>query len=199
MIGWYGAGGAIALVLLALLLVTLSIHVQTRSVRFTELEAVPSRPVAIVFGAGVWDDGTPTPMLADRVLAAVDLYQRKTVEQILMSGDNQTPDYNEVDAMIQLAERSGVPRAAILGDRLGLSTYETCRRARDHYDIREAVLVSQRYHLPRAIYIARQLDLDVVGYGVADWGVYRDRSMLCYTLREVIAILKAIAQTAHTP
>lgn len=196
---WHWAGGAIALVLLALLLVTLSIRVQTRFVRFTELGAVPSRPVAIVFGAGVWDDGTPTPMLADRVFAGVDLYQRGTVQQVLMSGDSQTPDYNEVDAMIQLAQQSGVPRSAILSDRLGLSTYETCRRARDHYDVREAVLVSQRYHLPRAIYIARQFDLDVVGYGVADWGVYRYRSMLSYSLREVIAIVKAIAQTWNTP
>ncbi|KPQ39738.1 MAG: vancomycin high temperature exclusion protein [Phormidium sp.] len=195
-LGW--TGGAIALVLLALILVTLSIRYQTRSVRFKELEAVPSRPVAIVFGAGVWDDGTPTPMLADRVFAGVDLYQRGTVERILMSGDNQTPDYNEVEAMVQLAEQSGVPRAAILDDRLGLSTYETCRRARDHYGIHEAVLVSQRYHLPRAIYIAQQLDLDVVGYGVADWGVYRYRSMLTYSLREVMAIIKAIAQTWNT-
>lgn len=196
---WYWAGGAIALVLLALLLVTLSILAQTDSVRFKDLEAVPSRPIAIVFGAGVWDDGTPTPMLADRVFAGVDLYQRGTVERILMSGDNQTPDYNEVDAMIQLAEQSGVPRAAILDDRLGLSTYETCRRARDHYGIREAILVSQHYHLPRAIYIAQQLDLDVVGYGVADWGVYRYRSMVVYSLREVVAIIKAIAQTWGRP
>ena len=167
----------------------------TRARRFKTLGSVPPRPVAIVFGAGVWEDGTPSPMLADRVLAGVALYQQGNVQQLLMSGDNQTPDYNEVDPMIQLARASGVPERAIWGDRLGLSTYETCRRARDEYGICEAILVSQRYHLPRAVYIAQRLGLDVVGYGVPDWGVYRHRSMLSYSLREFMALGKAIAQT----
>ncbi|WP_159789857.1 SanA/YdcF family protein [Sodalinema gerasimenkoae] len=188
-------GGAIALVLLTLLLVTVLVNYATGSRRFKTLGLLPARPVAIIFGAGVWEDGTPSPMLADRVLAGVELYQQGKVERLLMSGDHQNPDYNEVDPMIQLARESGVPEAAILSDRLGLSTYDTCRRARDHYGIRQAILVSQRYHLPRAIYIAQRLGLDVMGYGVADWGVYRYRSMLSYQLREVIALCKAIAQT----
>ncbi|MCC5898181.1 MAG: YdcF family protein [Phormidium sp. BM_Day4_Bin.17] len=188
-------GGAIALVLLTLLLVTLWVNYITRSRRFKTLGSVPGRPVAIIFGAGVWEDGTPSPMLADRVLAGVELYQQGKVERLLMSGDHQAPDYNEVDPMIQLARASGVPEMAILSDRLGLSTYDTCYRARDHYGIRAAILVSQRYHLPRAVYIAQRLGLDVMGYGVADWGVYRYRSMLSYQLREVIALCKAIAQT----
>ncbi|NMG59410.1 hypothetical protein E1H12_13005 [Geitlerinema sp. P-1104] len=192
-------GGAIALVLLTPFLLTLWVNYTTHSRRFRTLGSVPSRPVAIIFGAGVWEDGTPSPMLADRVLAGVELYQQGNVQHLLMSGDNQTPDYNEVDPMIQLARASGVPEAVILSDRLGLSTYDTCRRARDHYGIREAILVSQRYHLPRAIYIAQRLELDVMGYGVADWGVYRYRSMLSYQLREVIALCKAIAQTWRNP
>ncbi|MGC9502943.1 MAG: SanA/YdcF family protein [Baaleninema sp.] len=169
----------------------------TRLYRFGDLENIESHPVAIVFGAGVWDDGTPTPMLADRVLAGVALYQRGTVEKLLMSGDNRSPDYNEVDAMRRYAEARGVPREDIWLDRLGLSTYDTCVRAQREFGIDRAVLVTQRYHLPRAVYIARHLGIDAVGFGVPDWGVYTRSSMVSYSLREIPATLKAMVQVSR--
>lgn len=186
--------------LLALVPIGLTAYVRwvTQGDRYLELDRVPSRPVAIVFGAGVWDDGSPTPVLADRVLAGVDLYQRGIVTHLLMSGDNQVPEYNEVDAMRRLAEASGVPPDAISLDRLGLNTAATCRRARQLYNIDRAVLVTQRYHLPRALYLARRVGIDAVGYGVPDWGVYRYRSMLSYSLREIPATVKAIARSSLT-
>lgn len=186
--------GIVAIAVLVSLSLTAYVRLTTRSHRFVELDRVPSRPVAVVFGAGVWEDGSPTPVLADRVFAGVDLYQQGKVSHLLMSGDNQSPDYNEVDAMRQLAEDSGVPPEAILLDRLGLSTYETCWRARQQYNIDAAILVTQRYHLPRAVYIARGLGIDAVGYGVPDWGVYMNRSMLSYSLREIPATAKAIVE-----
>ncbi|MDC0834909.1 protein of unknown function DUF218 [Geitlerinema sp. FC II] len=172
-------------------------NLATYPYRFGDLENIEPQPVAIVFGAGVWEDGTPTPMLADRVLAGVALYKRGTVEKLLMSGDNRSPDYNEVDAMRRYAEARGVPREDIWLDRLGLSTYETCDRAKTQFGIDRAVLVTQRYHLPRAVYIARGLGIEAVGFGVRDWGIYTRGSMLSYSLREVPATVKAIVQVSQ--
>jgi len=174
------------------------VNFATRPYRFADFDRVEPQSVAIVFGAGVWDDGTPTPMLADRVQAGVDLYHRGKVEVLLMSGDNQSPDYNEVDAMRRYAEDRGVPREDIWIDRLGLSTYETCWRAKTEFGIDRAVLVTQQYHLPRAIYTARQLGIDAVGLGVADWGIYTRASMVSYSLREIPATLKAVVQLSRT-
>jgi vancomycin permeability regulator SanA len=167
----------------------------TRLYRVNTPEEASVYPVAIVFGAGVWADGTPTPMLADRVRAGIALYQLGKVERLLMSGDNRVPEYNEVGAMRQFAIDRGVPETAIAVDRFGLNTYATCDRARREFGIDRAILVTQEYHLPRAVYIGRRLGVEAIGVAVRDWGVYRNRSMLEYSLREAIATVKAWWQT----
>jgi vancomycin permeability regulator SanA len=134
-------------------------------------------------------------MLADRVRAGIALYQLGKVDRLLMSGDNRVPEYNEVGAMRQFAIDRGVPETAILVDRFGLNTYATCDRARREFGIDRAILVTQEYHLPRAVYICRRLGVEAIGVGVRDWGVYRYRSMLEYSLREAIATVKAWWQT----
>lgn len=166
----------------------------TSSRRFTQPDQVPSEPVAIVFGAGVWADGTPTPMLADRVDGAVELYRLGRVSRILMTGDNSTPEYNEVVAMQEYAEKLGVPRQHIRLDYAGFSTYESCYRAKVIFGVERAVLITQKYHLPRAVYTCNQLGVNSVGLGTPDWGKYQDDSMRFYTQREVLAVLKAILE-----
>lgn len=164
----------------------------TASHRHIEPTDVPSRRVAIVFGAGVRPDGNPTPILADRVAAAVRLYHSGRVSTILMTGDSSRNDYDEVTAMRRYAERLGVPTSDIMLDYAGLSTYESCYRARTTFGLRQAVLVTQRYHLPRAVYTCRVLGIDAVGLGTPDWERYPATVMLFYTVREGLATVWAL-------
>ncbi|MCC6629397.1 MAG: YdcF family protein, partial [Chloroflexi bacterium] len=150
------------------------------------------------FGAGVRPDGTPSPMLADRIQAAVRLYQTGRVQKLLMTGDNGQPDYNEVAAMRRAAIAAGVPAADITLDHAGFSTYESCYRAAAIFGVREAVLVTQGFHMARAIYTCRQLGVDAVGLGTPDWGVYSPQLMATYTLRETLATLNALWQVHLT-
>lgn len=119
----------------------------------------------VVPGAAVWADGRLSHMLEDRVLGAIDLYENGASAKILMSGDHATNDYDEVNSMKRYAVDKGVPPQAILMDHAGFSTYETMYRARDIFKTDSAVIVTQKYHLFRAVYIARRLGIEA--YGVA--------------------------------
>jgi SanA protein len=130
-------------------------------------EAVPQRAAALVFGAGYWPDGTPSDVMRDRVEAAVDLYRAGRVDKLLFSGDNRFADYNEPAKMREIALDLGMPAEDIVLDYAGRRTYDTCYRARDIFGLREVVLVTQRYHLPRALLLCQGLGLNAVGY-VAD-------------------------------
>lgn len=152
------------------------------------VEDAPARRVAIVFGAGLWRDGSPTPILRDRVAAAAQLYFSGKVEKILMSGDNRFIDYNEPGAMRAYALELGVPDADIVLDYAGRRTYDTCYRAQAIFGVQSATLVTQSYHLPRALYTCRGLGLDAIGVS-ADMRVYRHSSWLYWNLRELPATL----------
>ena len=164
----------------------------------TDVAKVSAKPIAIVFGAGVWEDGTPTPMLADRVQAAVDLYKAGRVDKLLMTGDNSSADYNEVQAMQDYAEAQGVPINNIILDYAGFSTYESCYRAKEIFGITQAVLVTQNFHLARAVYTCRQLGVEAIGLGTPDWGKFRQKSMIRYSFREFLAVLKALWEVRVT-
>lgn len=166
----------------------------TNSQRYTDPAAVPIERVALVFGAGVRPDGTPSPMLADRVQSAAQLYQMGRVQKILMTGDNSRVDYNEVLAMQRYAVGLGVPASDITLDYAGFSTYDSCYRARVIFGVERAVLITQQFHLARAVYTCRQLGVDAVGLGTPDWEVYSARVVRYYTLREFLATLKALWQ-----
>lgn len=166
----------------------------TRDARYEVLDAVPQQRVAIVFGAGVRADGQPSPMLADRVAAAVALYQHGRAQKILMTGDNSSTQYDEASAMKQYAVARGVPAADITLDYAGFSTYESCYRARAIFGVQQAVLVTQRYHVPRAVYTCRALGMDAVGFGTPDWGVYGKPLLMQYGAREALATVKALWQ-----
>jgi vancomycin permeability regulator SanA len=174
------------------------VYVTTKKFRYRHPEKVPKTPVAIVFGAGVWADGTPTPMLADRLTGAVALYQRGKVKKLLMSGDRSGPDYDEVTAMRDYAESLGVPTADIILDYAGFNTYETCHRATEIFGITQAVFVTQNFHLPRAVYIGRVMGIQAIGLGTRDWGWYGIDSISYHTLREIVATAKALWQVHLT-
>ncbi len=145
---------------------------------------VPAMPVAIVFGAGLQPDGSPSPMLADRIDAAVELYKAGKVNRILMSGDNSRPTYSEVASMQRRAVSEGVPESLIDLDDSGFRTYDSCYRAATIFGISRAVLVTQRYHLPRALFLARSFGINAVGLaaGRADYN-----NQLYFDLRELAA------------
>jgi SanA protein len=151
----------------------------------------PTRAVAIVFGAGLSGDGSPSPVLRDRVATAAELYFSGKVKKILMSGDNRFLDYNEPGAMLDYALELGVPRQDIVLDYAGRRTYDTCYRAKAIFGITDALLVTQRFHLPRAIFTCNFLGIQ--GYGViADLRPYNSRSMDYWNVREVGATFVAL-------
>ena len=130
---------------------------------YARAEEVPARPVGIVFGAGVYPGGGLSPILEQRVRSGVALYQSGKVRKLLMSGDNGRPDYDEVTAMKQRAVQLGVPARDIVRDYAGFRTYDTCYRAKRIFRVDGAVLVTQAFHLPRALYLAREMGIDAVG------------------------------------
>ena len=158
---------------------------------------IPDRPVAIVFGAGLWRDGSPTPVLRDRVATAANLYQNGKVEKLLMSGDNSDIYYNEPEAMRQFALGLGVPDEAIVLDYAGRRTYDTCYRARHIFGIQETILVTQAFHLPRAIYTCNQLGLPAVGVP-ADQRQYRRGSLAFWNMREIPATMRALWEVHYS-
>jgi vancomycin permeability regulator SanA len=170
------------------------VTVITSNQRYTDPTAVPTEPVALVFGAGVRQDGTPSPMLADRVQTAVQLYELGRVRKILMTGDNSQVEYNEVAAMQRYAVDRGVPTSDITLDYAGFSTYESCYRARVIFGVERAVLITQQFHLPRAVYTCRQLGIEAIGLGTPDWEAYSSNVVRFYTAREFLATLKALWQ-----
>ena len=152
---------------------------------------VPVRRVAIVFGAGLWRNGSPTPVLADRVSEAAALYFAGKVEKLLMSGDNRFVDYNEPEAMRQLALSLGVPDQAIVLDYAGRRTYDTCYRAKAIFRVDQAILVTQAFHMPRAIYICNLLGVESVGVQ-SDLRDFRKSSLLYWNARELFATVSAL-------
>ena len=165
--------------------------------RIASVDAASQRQVAIVFGAGLLRDGSPTPVLRDRVETAAELYFAGKVQKLLMSGDNRFVEYNEPGAMRAYALELGVPEDAIVLDYAGRRTYDTCYRAKEIFGIDQALLVTQRFHLPRALVICN--GLGVAGEGVAaDRRAYRRSSLGIWNLRELPATLVAFIDTFIT-
>jgi SanA protein len=154
----------------------------------TDVAAAPKRPVAIVFGAGIRADGGLSPMLQDRMDTAIALYKAGKVRKLLVSGDNRFANYNEPGRMYDYAVRRGVPARDVARDYAGRRTYDTCYRAAAVFGVTEAVLVTQRFHLPRAIFTCRNLGVDSIGFS-ADRRAYLSNPY--YRLRDAFATVRA--------
>ncbi len=181
----------IVILSLAALLIPEGVMSRYAKSRTFSVETAPFNRVAIVFGAGLWRDGSPTPVLRDRVATAADLYFQGKVEKILMSGDNRFVYYNEPAAMQEYALHLGVPAEDIVLDYAGRRTYDTCYRAKAIFGVRQATLVTQGFHLPRAVFTCNQLGLEAIGVP-ADRRVYRRFSRIYWFMRELPASLVAL-------
>ncbi len=149
----------------------------------------------IVLGAGVWGD-KPSPMLEDRLLEAISLYENNTSSKIIMSGDHGREEYDEVNTMKNFAIEKGVPSENIFMDHAGFSSYESIYRAKEIFEAKKVVIVTQEYHLYRSLYVANRLGVEA--YGVASnpriYGgeAYRE-------LREILARNKDFVKCIFKP
>lgn len=141
----------------------------------------------LVLGAGVWSGDRPSPMLQDRLDCGISLYESGASDRLLMSGDHGRKNYDEVNVMKAYAVERGVPSSSVFMDHAGFSTYESMYRARDIFQAKRVLIVTQGYHLYRALYDARALGLDAYGVAVNDRGYAAQRY---YDAREVLARAK---------
>ncbi len=161
---------------------------QTRRLIVPSVAAAPIKPVAIVFGAA-------GSILTDRVTTGVELYKAGKVQKLLMTGDNGRDGYNEPGDMKQQAIAEGVPARDIVCDYAGFRTYDSLYRARDIFGVRSAILVTQGYHLPRALFLGKKMGLDVVG---VDASRHRYAGQAGFDLREIAAVEVAWWQATVT-
>ena len=148
-----------------------------------EAESLADTDCAVILGAGV-RNGEPTPMLKDRLLTGIDLYKSGAVKKLIMSGDHGSKDYDEVNIMKSFAVDNGVSDEDIFMDHAGFSTYETIYRAKEIFEADNIIIVSQKYHLYRALYIAEKLGVKAVGIS-ADLRTYSGQAKR--DLREILA------------
>lgn len=151
---------------------------------------VPAGRIAIVFGAGLLRDGSAGPVLRDRVETAVKLYQQGRVNKLLMSGDNRFVEYNEPEAMRQYALDLGIPDKDIVLDYAGRRTYDTCYRASAIFQVDSAILVTQSFHLPRALFLCNWFGVESTGVE-ANNSYFRKLSRFIWNTRELFATAQA--------
>lgn len=134
-----------------------------RIITAEEATQISDADCIIVLGCRVWSDNTPSAMLSDRLKRGVELYKAGAAPKLLMSGDHGREDYDEVNVMRKYAEEEGVDSKDIFTDHAGFSTYETMYRAKEVFKAKKVIIVTQSYHLYRAVYDAEKLGLEAVG------------------------------------
>lgn len=165
------------------------VSVQGASNLVTPIDELEHAPIAIVLGAKVKADGVPSDILRDRLLTAIDLYDRGLVDKLLLSGDDGQVEYDEVNAMRLFVLDHGVVPEDVFLDHAGFDTYDSMVRAREVFGVSSAIIVTQDFHLPRALYLARSEGIDVQGIA-ADRQTYV--GILRYRVREIPASVKAV-------
>jgi SanA protein len=161
-----------------------------RSPVTTDVAEVPHAQAALVLGAQVYRDGRPSIMLRDRVDAGAELYRAGRVDKLLLSGDHSRTDYDEVGTMRRLLLDQGIPAEDIFTDHAGFDTWDSAQRAKRVFDVSTAVVVTQRFHMARALYDARRAGLKVTGYAAdrRDYGSIMGK----LRLREAAARVKTL-------
>jgi SanA protein len=177
------------------LLILLSLHFyvkyKARHKIFSNVENVTDKDFAIVLGAAIKNNNQPGNYLKYRLDDAITLYQSGRVKKILISGDNGEDAHDEISVMNNYLVKNGVPQDIIFGDYAGFDTYSTMERAEKIFGIENAIIVSQGFHLPRAVYIAREKGIDAIGYSTRQsFGKRR------YFLREYFATIKSFFDCA---
>lgn len=160
-------------------------------------EAINVHPdCVIVLGAGVRSDGSPSPMLKDRITTGIELYEKGVSDRLLMSGDHTKKGYDEVNIMKSYAVENGIPSEHVFMDHAGISTYDSIYRAKSIFQADKIVIVTQKYHLYRALHIAEKLGIEAYGVS-ADVRDYAGQEMR--ELREKAARVKDFIKSAIKP
>lgn len=158
------------------------------------LEEASRHEVAVIFGAGVFPDGRPTRALANRLLTGLWLYRQGRVEKLLLSGASRYHgSRDEVQVMAQFLQERGVPREDLILDPNGYRTYATCRNLRTVFGLERALLVTHRYHLPRAITLCRAWGIEVLGVPASFGRAPLWERIIFWYGRESLATLRALA------
>lgn len=181
----------IAATVLTVLMVNLKIIRGGQVAIVQSIDEAPSSQVAIVLGARVFHGGRLSYVLADRVDTGIDLYRAGKVKKLLLTGDHGRTAYDEVNSMRRYALSKGVPPEDIFMDHAGFNTYDSMYRARDVFEVKSAIIVTQKFHLARSVYTARALGIDAVGVP-ADKHIYMKAAL--FDAREVLARVKAFVQ-----
>lgn len=175
----------IILIITALIVLTINFYVKLstkKQIINAEDYNLENVDCILVLGAGIWGD-KPSPMLEDRLLEAIELYKNNVSSKIIMSGDHGKDEYDEVNIMKNFAIENGVPSENIFMDHAGFSSYESIYRAKEVFNAKKIIIVTQKYHLYRSLYIANQL-------GIEAYGVNSDpRKYAGSTYREIREIL----------
>ncbi|KKO89005.1 membrane protein [Sphingobacterium sp. Ag1] len=174
--------------LVVVVLTNSNVTAKTESAIFTELTDVPRTKVAIIFGAGINGD-QPSRYLKDRLDAGISLYKNHKVDKILLSGDNGRDEYDELSVMKLYCQKNGIDTTKIYIDYAGFDSYSTMYRAKYIFNVDTAILVSQKYHLNRCVYLGDKLGIKSFGYS-ADRGVYPGYKY--YAFREKLSVAKAV-------
>lgn len=183
------------------LLILIGINMRVKGTvkgRIVETDGLPDEEFdcIMVLGCQVKEGGEPSHMLRDRLQRGVETYQYGVSEKLLMSGDHGRTDYNEVETMKQYAIDEGIESENIFMDHAGFSTYESIYRAKEVFGVKKMVIITQEYHLYRALYIAEKLGIEA--YGVAsDYHIYAGQFMR--DLREILARAKDFVTTIVKP
>lgn len=158
---------------------------------------VPAAPVAIVLGAGL-EGAKPSPFLAGRLRTTVDLYRRGKVRAILVTGDNSRKGYDEPSAMRDFLVADGVPAERIVLDYAGFDTWDSCARAKEIFGVKRAIVVTQEFHLPRAVALCRSVGIETYGVGHDTYPMDHQTTEYGYA-REVVASVKAVGDLVAHP
>jgi len=166
------------------------IDLTSRGHLYASAPAVPDAPVALVLGAQVYRGNIPSPFLAARLAIAKRLFDDGTVRAILVSGDNSRPEYDEPTGMRRWLLDAGVPERKVVADYAGFDTYDSCVRANKIFGVRRAIVVTQSYHLARAVALCRHVGVDADGIGDDSVRAY-GRLWKITSIRERGAVVKA--------
>ena len=160
--------GIIVLVIIAVIVLGINLYVRLSTkkqiIKKDEYSNLSDVDCIIILGAAIWGD-KPSPMLEDRLLEGIKLYQNNVSDKIIMSGDHGKKEYDEVNMMKNYAIEKGIPSENIFMDHAGFSTYESIYRAKEVFKAKKIVIVTQKYHLYRALYIANKLGIEAYGVG----------------------------------
>lgn len=178
----------------AVFFIAIQIYVDSYSRKFifTDKNEIPSCQAIMVLGASVYSDGTPSPILKERLLYAYEMYVDKKADKIIVSGDHATTDYDEVNTMKNYLLELGVKDEDIFMDHAGFDTYDSMYRAKEVFKVSSLIISTQNFHIKRAVYIANKLGIKAYGYPCEDKEIY---NMAYLNARESLAKVKAVIET----